>query len=175
MTRARRRPGGTMRDGERRRLGKLKRAERAASGSSRAESAASAVAWCDGGSRGNPGPAACAFVIEDAEGAELARDVRAIGVASAAVAEYRAVEAALERALVLGLDRLEIRSDSRLLVAHLSGETVPRSAELVELGDAARTLAVRVGRVRYAWVPRDQNGRADSLLASALGFDDPGR
>jgi probable phosphoglycerate mutase len=157
-----------MRDSERRRLGKLKRAERAAAADP--VPAASAVAWCDGGSRGNPGVAACAYVIEDAAGAELARGVHPIGEATAAVAEYRAVEAALECALSLRLDVLEIRSDSRLLVAHLTGEMVPRNAALAELGDRAREIAGRVGRVRYTWVPRDQNAVADSLLAATLGF-----
>ena len=159
-----------MRDSERRRLGKLKRAERAAAADP--VPAASAVAWCDGGSRGNPGVAACAFVIEDSEGTELARGVHPIGEATAAVAEYRAVEAALERALELHLDALEIRSDSRLLVAHLTGETVPRNESLAELGGRARELARQVGRVRYTWVPRDRNAVADSLIAATLGFTD---
>ena len=160
-----------MRDSERRRLGKLKRAERAAAAAS--GSADSAVAWCDGGSRGNPGPAACAYVIEDAAGAELARGVHALGVATAAAAEYRAVEAALERAIELRLEVLEIRSDSRLLIAHLTGETVPRNGALAELGATTRELAGRVGRVRYTWVPRDRNVVADSLLAATLGFAPP--
>jgi probable phosphoglycerate mutase len=114
--------------------------------------------------------AACAYVIEDEAGQELARGVHPIGEATAAVAEYRAVQVALERALELRLDALEIRSDSRLLVAHLTGETVPRNEALVDLGGRVREVAGSLGRVRYTWVPRDQNAVADSLLAATLGF-----
>ena len=158
-----------MRDGERRRLGKLKRAERARQGSSE-QGAATAVAWCDGGSRGNPGPAAYGYVIADAGGAELARDAGLIGVATAASAEYQGVRAALERSLSLGLKELEVRSDSRLLVAHLNGDTRPRNPALVEHGEAIQELAGRLRTIRYAWVPREGNQLADGLLAARLGM-----
>lgn len=159
-----------MHDGERRRLGKQKRAERARQGGVSDQVADMAVAWCDGGSRGNPGPAAYGYVIADAGGAELARDAGLIGVATAATAEYHAVRVALERSLGLGLEALEVRSDSRLLVAHLNGDTRPRNPALVEHGDVIRELAGRLRTVRYAWVPREGNQLADGLLASQLGM-----
>jgi ribonuclease HI len=168
--RAQRRPGGTMRDGERRRLGKRMRAQRAAS-STPANPAGMAVAWCDGGSRGNPGPAAYGYVIEDADGAELAREAGLIGVATAASAEYRAVLEALGRALALGLAVVEVRSDSRLLIAHLNGTMRPRNPSLAEHGEVIRKLAGRVGLVRYSWVPRSENQLADGLLAAQLGME----
>ena len=158
-----------MRDGERRRLGKRMRAQRAAAPAP-ARPDGMAVAWCDGGSRGNPGPAAYGYVIEDAGGAELAREAAALGVATAATAEYRAVHAALERALALGLAALEVRSDSRLLIGHLAGTVRPRNPALAEHGDAIRELAGRVGAVRYSWVPRTGNALADELLADHLGM-----
>lgn len=92
------------------------------------------VLWCDGGSRGNPGPAAIGFVLID-DGVVLAEGAHPIGVATAALAEYRAVLAGLTAALDARVDSLEVRTDSRLLVAHMRGEAPVRSEPIALLAD----------------------------------------
>ena len=82
-----------------------------------------AVLSTDGGSRGNPGPAAIGYVLVAADGALLAAHGEAIGVAGANVAEYRALLAGLEHARGLGLDRVDARCDARLVVEQVSGRS----------------------------------------------------
>jgi probable phosphoglycerate mutase len=167
VTKGVRKAGKTMKDAERRRL-----ARRARSGE-RAEPAGSAppgfaVVWCDGGSRGNPGPAAYAYVIDDADGREVASESAAIGVATVGTAEYRAVAEGLAAAARLGLDRVEVRTDSRLVVRHLVAERPLRNPGLKALRDRARATADDLAGVTYRWVPADQNARADALVAALL-------
>jgi ribonuclease HI len=128
------------------------------------------VLWCDGGSRGNPGPSAYGYVIEAPGGEVLAEAAEAIGVGTATVAEYRGLLAGLARAGELGLSRVEVRMDSQLAVAQLNGEREPKNPTVRRLHEAAHELATVVGPVRYRWVSRDENGRANRLVAEALGL-----
>ncbi|MDX6590977.1 MAG: ribonuclease / adenosylcobalamin/alpha-ribazole phosphatase [Gaiellales bacterium] len=125
------------------------------------------VVWCDGGSQGNPGPAAIGFVLE-ADGETLAQGAGRIGTATAAMAEYRAVFAGLSCALSLRITSIEVRSDSRLLVAQMQGDAPVRSARIVPLADETRALTARFGRLRYRWIPEAENGRAHGLVEEAL-------
>lgn len=131
--------------------------------------------WCDGGSRGNPGPSAYGYVIEAPGGEVLAEAAESIGVATATVAEYRGLLAGLARAGELGLSRVEVRTDSQLVVAQLNGEREPRNPSVRRLHEAARDLATAVGPVRYRWVPRNENGRANRLVAETLGLKEEPR
>ena len=166
MTKGVRRAGKTLKDAERRRLGKARRAARAPE----APDAHPGVAtlWCDGGSRGNPGPAACGFVLESADGRQLASVGAPIGRATVAVAEYRALVAGLRAVLAEGLDAVEVRTDSRLVVAQITGAAPVRSRTVAPLHAEARDLAMRIGTVAYRWVPAEQNGAADALVAALL-------
>jgi ribonuclease HI len=159
-----RRPGGTLRDAERRALARRSRADE--------REAPVAPGWallrCDGGSRGNPGPAAYGYVIEDAGGATLAEGSGSLGVATASSAEYRALVAGLRRTLALGLRRVEARVDSRLLVAQLEGERPLRNPALRSLAREVAELRAATGTVRVRWVPSAANGRADALVQHAL-------
>lgn len=166
MTKGVRRAGKTLKDSERRRLGKARRAERAPE-PARAPAGA-ATLWCDGGSRGNPGPAACGFVLEDADGRQLASVGEAIGQATVAVAEYRAVLAGLHAVADLGLAAVEVRTDSRLVVRHLMAERPLRNPALAALRDRARATADGLAGVTYRWVRADENARADALVAALL-------
>ena len=127
-----------------------------------------AVLATDGGSRGNPGPAAIGYVLDAADGAQLATHGEAIGVAGATVAEYRALLAGLERAHALGLDRVEARCDARLVVEQVMGRREPSNPRLRDLADAVRDVAERIGSVAFTWVPAEANGRAHALVAEAL-------
>ena len=167
MTKGVRKAGKTMKDSERRRLARRSRGAAATEGSGAAPPGW-AVVWCDGGSRGNPGPAAYAYVIDDADGREVAYDAAAIGVATVGTAEYRAVAEGLAAAARLGLDRVEVRTDSRLVVRHLMAERPLRNPALAALRDRARATADGLAGVTYRWVRADENARADALVAALL-------
>ena len=124
--------------------------------------------FTDGGARGNPGPAAAAFVLEAEDGEVLASHGEAIGVATNNVAEYRALLAGLERARDLGVTELEVVSDSELMVKQMRGEYRIKNAALAELAAQAARLARVVGTVRYTAVRREQNTLADRLVNDAL-------
>ena len=122
----------------------------------------------DGGSWGNPGPAAIGYVIVGADGAVLASHGESIGVAGANVAEYRALCAGLEEALRLGLDKVEVRCDARLVVEQVTGRREPTNPRLRALCDTARVTTEKIGSVVFTWVPAAANGRAHALVAEAL-------
>ncbi len=124
--------------------------------------------FTDGGSRGNPGPAAYGFVLEAPDGTVLDARGEVIGVATNNVAEYRALLAGLERALELDIDDLEVISDSELLVKQMRGEYKVKNAALRELSLEAASLARRIGTVSYTAVRREHNELADSLVNEAL-------
>jgi ribonuclease HI len=124
--------------------------------------------FTDGGSRGNPGPAAYAFVLEAADGTVLDSQGEPIGLATNNVAEYSALVAGLERAAELGIDDLEVVSDSELLVKQMRGEYRVKNRALQELFADASRLARKLHRVRYTAVRREHNELADSLVNEAL-------
>jgi probable phosphoglycerate mutase len=122
----------------------------------------------DGGARGNPGPAASAYVLEAEDGSLLAAHGEQIGVATNNVAEYRALLAGLAKAAELGVDDLEVVSDSELMVKQMNGEYRVKNEALRELSLEAARLARRIGRVRYKAVRREHNELADRLVNEAL-------
>ena len=124
--------------------------------------------YTDGGARGNPGPAAAAYVLEAEDGTVLDAQGEAIGAATNNVAEYRALLAGLVKAAELGIDELEVFSDSELLVRQMNGEYRVKNAALRELSLEAIRLARQLRRVRYRAVPRTQNELADRLVNEAL-------
>jgi ribonuclease HI len=124
--------------------------------------------FTDGGARGNPGPAAYGYVLESEDGAVLAAHGEAIGTATNNVAEYTALLAGLEKALELGVDELEVVSDSELLVKQMRGEYKVRKPTLRELSAQATALAEQLGSVTYTAVRREHNELADQLVNEAL-------
>ena len=122
----------------------------------------------DGGARGNPGPAAYAYVLEAEDGTVLDARGEAIGVATNNVAEYRALLAGLERAVEAGVGELEVISDSELVVKQMRGEYRVKNEALRELYDEAIALARRLGNVEYRHVKRAHNELADKLVNDAL-------
>ncbi len=124
--------------------------------------------FTDGGARGNPGPAASAFVLEAHDGTVLDARGEAIGVATNNVAEYRALVNGLRRALELGIDELEVVSDSELLVKQMRGEYRVKSHGLIPLSLEAARLARELGTVTYTAVRREHNKLADRLVNEAL-------
>jgi ribonuclease H / adenosylcobalamin/alpha-ribazole phosphatase len=122
----------------------------------------------DGGARGNPGPAAYGYVLEADDGTVLAAHGETIGTATNNVAEYRALVAGLERAIELGVDELEVVSDSELVVKQMRGEYKVKKAALRELWQEAAELARGLKSVSYTAVRREHNELADRLVNEAL-------
>jgi ribonuclease HI len=151
MTRRRpRRTGGTLKDGERRQLARAARtpAPTLGTGPDRVH--------CDGGSRGNPGPAAIAAVLVTADGDVVAQRATRIGRATAGEAEYRAIVLGLELAAAHGLTRIEVRSDSQLALAGVDDD------------ERVRAAADAFEHITWTWLPRAQNGVADQLVRDLL-------
>jgi ribonuclease HI len=124
--------------------------------------------FTDGGSRGNPGPSAFAYVLETDDGHVLAAHGEAIGVATNNVAEYRALVEGLRKALDAGVRELEVVSDSELLVKQMLGEYRVKNAALRALSLEAARLARQLERVTYTAVRREHNELADRLVNEAL-------
>jgi ribonuclease HI len=126
------------------------------------------IAYCDGGSRGNPGEAACAAILYDTEGMELLRRARRIGVATNNVAEYESVILALELSGDLAAGRVQIFIDSELVARQLEGVYKVKNAVLQEYH--ARVSALRRGfrSVKIQRVPRAKTRETDKLVNAAL-------
>jgi probable phosphoglycerate mutase len=124
--------------------------------------------FTDGGARGNPGPAAFAYVLEAEDGTVLAAHGEAIGVATNNVAEYRALVEGLRKAAELAVGQVEVVSDSELLVKQMRGEYRVKNEALRELSLTAARLARQVGTVSYTAVRREHNELADRLVNEAL-------
>lgn len=123
---------------------------------------------CDGGARGNPGPAALGVSIMDAFGAEVEAIGEAIGHATNNVAEYSAAIRGLERAAELGARVVHLRSDSLLLIQQLRGAFKVRNPGLKPLHERATALARGFDEVTFEHVRRELNVRADELVNIAL-------
>jgi ribonuclease HI len=127
--------------------------------------------WCDGGSRGNPGPAGIGAVIADASTdppGVLAEVSETIGVATNNVAEYRALLAALDVAARFGDEDLVVRADSLLLIEQLRGRYKVKNANLAPLHKAAREKLAHWQHVELLHVRRELNRDADALVNQAL-------
>lgn len=122
----------------------------------------------DGGSRGNPGPAAIGVVITGEDGAVLAELGERIGVATNNVAEYRAVLRGVQRAGELGARCVEIVNDSELVAKQLTGAYKVKHPAMRPL----HLEALEALRAFDAWtirsVPRAENADADRLVNEAL-------
>ena len=129
---------------------------------------AEVTVFFDGGARGNPGPAAYAYVLEAEDGTVLDARGEAIGVATNNVAEYSALVAGLERAVEAGVRELEVVSDSELLVKQMRGEYRIKNEALRELAIEAGRIARNIESVEYRHVVREHNELADRLVNEAL-------
>jgi len=122
----------------------------------------------DGGSRGNPGPAAYGVVIRDPRGEVVARLKKYIGRATNNVAEYYGLIAALDYAQSQGIRALRIESDSELLVNQMRGRYKVKSADLKPLFERAQKMSRAFESFRIEHVYRERNAEADKLANEAL-------
>ena len=131
------------------------------------------IAHIDGGSRGNPGPAAYGVAIENARGEPVTAFAKFLGEATNNYAEYQGLLAALEYAINHGHPRLRVMTDSELMARQISGQYKVRSPDLKPLHDKARGLIARLESFSIRHVYREQNREADRLANQAM--DDAAR
>jgi probable phosphoglycerate mutase len=131
-------------------------------------SAASIVAYCDGGSRGNPGPAGFGVYIQDSTGAVLGELSQYLGKRTNNFAEYSALLAALEFALAKGHRSLRVVSDSELMVKQIKGQYRVNSPELRPLYEEARRRIAELDHFQIQHVLREKNQHADRLANVAM-------
>jgi ribonuclease HI len=127
-----------------------------------------ATLFADGGSRGNPGPAASAAVLLDPSGEPIEEIGAYLGIATNNVAEWTALVLGLEAAAKRGILRLRVRLDSELVVKQLRGEYRVKHAALAPLYQRARRVLRSFVEVDIAHIPRKQNALADGLVNRLL-------
>ncbi len=127
------------------------------------------VVEADGGSRGNPGPAAYGTVVKDFATGTVLREIgEYIGTASNNVAEYRGLIAGLEAVRELDPEAtVEARLDSKLVVEQMSGRWKIKHPDMRDLALRARDV-LPPSNISYVWVPRERNKHADRLANEAL-------
>jgi ribonuclease HI len=124
--------------------------------------------FADGGSRGNPGPAASGAVLFGEDG-EVLREVGTyLGVATNNVAEWTGLVTGLQAALELGVDDLAVRLDSELVVKQISGAYRVKHEGLIPLHAKAKALLRKFARVDVRHVRRKENAAADALVNAVL-------
>ncbi len=127
-----------------------------------------ATAFCDGGSRGNPGPAGYGVLVEGEDGTPLAELSDFLGVRTNNVAEYQGLLAALGWALEHGADALRVVSDSELMVKQMKGQYSVKSPDLKPLYEEARRRAAKLEQFEMQHVLRGKNKEADRLANEAM-------
>jgi ribonuclease HI len=129
------------------------------------------IVQCDGGARGNPGPAAIGAVVLDGTvdpPVVLTTVSEVIGVATNNIAEYRALIAGLEAARPYGARRVVVRADSELVIRQLEGRYKVKSEVLRPLYEDARAQLAEYAEVDLGHVRREDNVDADALVNAAL-------
>ncbi|GAC1418228.1 MAG: hypothetical protein NVSMB5_09520 [Candidatus Velthaea sp.] len=124
--------------------------------------------FADGGSRGNPGPAASGAVLTNETGEVLREIGTFLGVATNNVAEWTGLLTGLEAALELGATDITVRMDSELVVKQLSGAYRVKHPNLIPLHAKAKTLLRKFARTDIAHVPRKANAAADAVVNQTL-------
>ena len=125
--------------------------------------------FCDGASRGNPGPGSFGFVILTGEKV-LAEGKACLGVTTNNVAEYQAVVHGLKKCLELKASEVTVKSDSQLMVRQMNGEYKVKAPRIKPLFDEARRLVRQFLKVAFVHVPREENSHADALANEALNL-----
>ncbi len=124
--------------------------------------------YTDGASRGNPGPAGIGVVIQDEADRTIEEIRRYLGVTTNNVAEYTALIDGLEAVRKYGPGRVEVYSDSELVIKQMRGEYHVRNTHLIRLHQRAKALARAFEKVAFHAIPREMNQMADALANEAI-------
>lgn len=126
------------------------------------------VVHVDGGSRGNPGPAAAGAVVSTVDGDVLDEASELLGVVSNNVAEYRGLLLGLRRARELGATEVEAVNDSELIAKQVNGQYKVKHADMKPLHAEALAALGEFDRWTVRTVRRELNAHADALVNAAL-------
>lgn len=126
-----------------------------------------AILYTDGGARGNPGPAGIGYVLTLEDGREMTGQ-EYIGTATNNQAEYKALLAGMKRASDEGVQELECKLDSELVVRQMTGEYRIKDVDLKPLAEQVKTLAAAFTQVSFGHVRREHNKQADTLVNRAI-------
>ena len=127
-----------------------------------------ATLYADGAARGNPGPAGSGALLLDEKGEPLAELTLSLGRATNNVAEYRALILGLEAARRQGIDEVDVRMDSMLVVRQMQGLWKIKHPGLRPLALRAGALLAEFRRRTIEHIPREKNTRADALANRAI-------
>jgi ribonuclease HI len=127
-----------------------------------------ALIFTDGGAEPNPGQGGIGIVIQDRHGETVTTVSRAVGIVTNNQAEYMAVIAALEKAISLGFDEIEIRADSELIVRQINGRYKVKNVNLKPLYQKVIELKGRFNSFSITHIPRNLNKEADRLAGEAV-------
>ena len=126
------------------------------------------IIFTDGASKGNPGPAAIGAIIKDEQGKVITVISQSLGRATNNHAEYRAIIAALEKAIRLGANRVEMHSDSELVVRQINGQYRVKEASLKPLYQKVKQLQSKLEGFTITHIAGRENGEAHNLANAAL-------
>ncbi|MBN1391764.1 MAG: phosphoribosylglycinamide formyltransferase [Sedimentisphaerales bacterium] len=129
------------------------------------------TAYTDGGSRGNPGPAAAGFILAEPNGTPIQSRAFFLGETTNNVAEYTAIIKALESARQIGAKKLTVFSDSELLVKQVNGEYKVKSEQIRPLFRQTVDLVSEFEDCKVIHITRDKNQQADELVNQALNLE----
>jgi len=127
-----------------------------------------AILYADGAARGNPGPAGAGAVLLDADGHIVVELTKALGHATNNVAEYTALIIGLEEAQRRGVDEIDVRMDSKLVVEQMNGRWKIKHPNMKPLAKRAGELWAVFPRRSITHVPREENAIADALSNRAI-------
>ncbi|MFC2069730.1 ribonuclease HI family protein [Chloroflexota bacterium] len=127
-----------------------------------------AVIFTDGVAEPNPGQAAIGAVIKDEQGEVITSISESIGYATNNQAEYGAIIAALGKAISLGIEQVDLRSDSELVVNQINGKYRVKNASLKPLYQKVKKLQSKFTNLTATHIPRRLNKEADNLAGNAL-------
>lgn len=126
------------------------------------------IIYSDGGSRGNPGPSAAGYVIMDHNQDVIDQGGEYLGVTTNNQAEYQGVRIGLEKALSLGIKRVDFRIDSMLVVNQMNGVYKIKNRELWPINERIRGLMTEFEKVTFSHVRREFNQLADGMVNRTL-------
>lgn len=124
--------------------------------------------YTDGGSRGNPGPSACGYVLMDMNDQVIVENGLALGITTNNQAEYHSLKLGLEAALSKKATILHVHMDSMLVINQMKGVYKVKNSDLVPINQAVRELVGRFTKVTFTHVPRERNKRADAMVNEVL-------
>lgn len=128
----------------------------------------SAIIYSDGGSRGNPGPSAAGYVIMNLNQEVVDQGGEYLGITTNNQAEYQGVRIGLEKALSLGIKRVDFRIDSMLVVNQMNGIYKIKNRELWPINERIRGLMTQFDKVTFSHVRREFNQLADGMVNRTL-------